>query len=154
MELKRTNSPIAFLCPCYQLFMPSIDIGSEVDLASNWCANTIVNLRKNQDERVFTSNKPCVVIDIEFFEKNRRFVSWTRCPWRWGNTCSHFEHRSQAHQRRLYCHKWETSTVPNYINSPPKGGFWFSHLFVRLKCLRYTTGRSWHASYQRRRVLK
>ena len=37
-----------------------------------------------------------------------------RCPWRWGNTCSHSEHRSQAQQRRLYCHKWETSTVPNY----------------------------------------
>ena len=37
-----------------------------------------------------------------------------RCPWRRGNTCSHSEHRSQARQRRLYCHKWETSTVPNY----------------------------------------
>ena len=42
-----------------------------------------------------------------------------RCPWRWGNTCSHSEHRSQAHQRRLYCHKWETSTAPNYTNNPP-----------------------------------
>ena len=34
-----------------------------------------------------------------------------------GNTCSHSEHRSQARQRRLYCHKWETSTVPNYIRA-------------------------------------
>jgi hypothetical protein len=46
--------------------------------------------------------------DIEtfaFWEKNSRAE---------GNTCPHPEHRSQAQQRRLYCQKWETSTVPNY----------------------------------------
>ena len=40
MELKHTNSPIAFLCP-YHAVYACMNRGDEVDLTSNWCVSHI-----------------------------------------------------------------------------------------------------------------
>ena len=73
-----------------------------------------------------------------FVKSAQSFIALLRCPWRWGNTCSHSEHRSQAQQRRLYCHKWETSTVPNYKRDLRIGGL-FSLLRIYSCCRKFAS---------------
>ena len=152
MQLKHTNSPIAFLCPYHQCeFLPlqgEIHGGDEVDLTSNWW-ESIIFIRERQFLSVLTASIDTIVIlaskqgfrPTDFvISAQSVFKTLLRCPWRWGNTCSHSEHRSQAQQRRLYCHKWETSTVPNYKRSFRIGGFFsfgdyvWIHLVARVYC--------------------
>jgi hypothetical protein len=50
--------------------------------------------------------------------------------WRWRYTCSHSEHRSQAHQRRWYLGvpPWESRTPPDFLEQPQPTG-WGCSLF-------------------------